>query len=57
MAPQVAIDITSCQQGSFIVLKMIAFHLYLISGNVGDIPGVVSILSRAPHVCVCCKYS
>ena len=33
----------------FIVLKMIVFHLYLISSNVGDIPGVVFILSRAPQ--------
>ena len=35
------------------MLKIIAFQLYLISSNVGDIPGVVSILSRAPQsVCV-----
>ena len=38
----------------FIVLKIIAFHLYLILSNLGDIPGVVSTLSRAPQsVCVC----
>ena len=37
----------------FIVLKIIVFHLYLISSSVGDIPGVVSILSSAlQSVCV-----
>ena len=35
------------------MLKMIVFHIYLISSNVGDISGVVSILPRAPQsVCV-----